>query len=298
MSRIKSCFTSRFEGGVIIEADVSQLEIVAAAYLSQDPVLIADIINGLDLHLVSLSVWQNKTYLEVKDLYDTGDKGTILGRRKAKTLSFQLQYGSGPTNMAREAGVTVTQAKRFIANYYLRYARLKEWQESNIELVKAHGTHTGRRTNTGLPARTCVLSSPTGRVYTYHEQDSPEWMTKKGIVTSFSPTTIKNYPVQGFATGDLFQLLLGKMFRTIRSARDAKELLLLVNTVHDSILFDYNEKSDAVRGAEWVSGWIKRQMEEITGDLVTTFGIDIAPLEIKVGVQWGPNWNELTNKLP
>ncbi len=50
MSQIKACFTSRFPEGVILECDFSQLEVVGLAALSQDPVLIEDILAGRDMH--------------------------------------------------------------------------------------------------------------------------------------------------------------------------------------------------------------------------------------------------------
>ena len=45
MSRIKSCFRSRFLGGVLLEVDFSQLEVVGVALLSNDPVLKDDILS-------------------------------------------------------------------------------------------------------------------------------------------------------------------------------------------------------------------------------------------------------------
>jgi len=36
---------------MLINADVKGLEIVAAAFLSRDPVLIGEILNGVDIHL-------------------------------------------------------------------------------------------------------------------------------------------------------------------------------------------------------------------------------------------------------
>jgi len=42
MSRIKECFTTRFENGKIVNADFSQLEVVGLAILSLDRQLIDD----------------------------------------------------------------------------------------------------------------------------------------------------------------------------------------------------------------------------------------------------------------
>ena len=83
-----------------------------------------------------------------------------------------------------------------------------------------------------------------------HEQGSPCYMpieedvdpryqyTKEHSKVDFSPTKIKNYPVQGFATGDIVPECTGRMFRAIIAEEHLRNLLLMINTVHDSNLFD------------------------------------------------------------
>jgi hypothetical protein len=39
VSDIKQCFESRFKDGVILEADFSQLEVIGAGMMSEDPLL-------------------------------------------------------------------------------------------------------------------------------------------------------------------------------------------------------------------------------------------------------------------
>jgi DNA polymerase I-like protein with 3'-5' exonuclease and polymerase domains len=56
---------------------------------------------------------------------------------------------------------------------------------------------------------------------------------------TFSPTELKNYPVQGLATGDIVPMMLGIIFRQLLGRDDVK----MVNTVHDSLMFDV--KSDS-----------------------------------------------------
>jgi DNA (cytosine-5)-methyltransferase 1 len=47
---IKQIFTSRFDGGYIVEVDFNQLEVVALAHVTGDHQLIADISGGADIH--------------------------------------------------------------------------------------------------------------------------------------------------------------------------------------------------------------------------------------------------------
>jgi len=62
MSKIKECFTSRFEGGKIVEFDYSQLEVIGLAVLSKDPQLMKDLRDGLDLHCVNTASLYQKDY--------------------------------------------------------------------------------------------------------------------------------------------------------------------------------------------------------------------------------------------
>ena len=61
------------------------------------------------------------------------------------------------------------------------------------------------------------------------------------IWTVFSPTQLKNYPVQGFATGDIVPEVLGRL-RRVLTEKGLSDKVLLVNTVHDSVLFDVDKK--------------------------------------------------------
>lgn len=80
MSRIKSCFRSRFPSGVLLEVDFSQLEVVGVALLSNDPVLKDDIRSGRDMHRVRAAQLFGITEAAV-----TKDQ-----RQIAKVLSFQF----------------------------------------------------------------------------------------------------------------------------------------------------------------------------------------------------------------
>lgn len=275
MSSIRKAFVSRFgDEGVLLEADFSQLEIIALAFLSQDPKLIHDINNNVDIHSINAA-----------NLF--GSNFTAKQRKTAKALSFQLTYGSGAYNMAKTNGISESKAKLFIENFYRRYPRVKDWQDENIELVKESRELSDERTDSGLPAGRGVLRSVTGREYVFYEKDSPEWMQHNGVMTSFNPTTIKNYPVQGFATADIVPLVLGKLYRNIKQKEEWRGKVLLVNTVHDSVLLDLC-KEFVVECASLV----KDVMESAPEYLKEEFGIEFN-LPLKAELKIGPNWLEM-----
>jgi hypothetical protein len=89
---------------------------------------------------------------------------------------------------------------------------------------------------------TCALgksfaTTPDGKVYSYMESPSPEYLVKRGIMASFSPTEIKNYEVQGEG-GEWAKAALWLAIREFYRQRNFGGLGLLVNQVHDATYAD------------------------------------------------------------
>ena len=272
MSEIRKYFISRFnDGGVLLELDFSQLEIYALAFLSCDKQLRSDLLSGQDLHDISAEMLYGPTFSQKQ-------------RKIAKQLSFQLQYGAGAKSMADKNGIPLKEAKRFISEYYHRYPGVKLWQDKMIETVKRSRVLTtdGRRTPNMNQVGEGTLKSITNRVYKFYEQDSPDWMKGGGV--SFSPTQIKNYPVQGFATGDIVPMILGKLYREVVQEPWRKNILM-INTVHDSVLFDCSSEALA-KDWRWQA---KSIMEKAPMYLKEQFNIDF-DLPLKVSAEMGKNW--------
>ena len=270
MSEIRKYFTSRFRDGYIVEADYSQLEVYVLAWFTRDAQLIYDLTHGVDVHAEN-----------AKALF--GPAFSPAQRRIAKRLSFQLQYGAGYKSMAATQKIDESIAKKFIKTYYDRYPEVLKWQNKMQAGVLKNRTPSGKHTAQGYPAGTATVVSPTGRRYVFTEEDSPAWMAEP---TSFKPTNIKNYPIQGTATGDIVPLMLGKLCRTLQGlSLEERKGILLTNTVHDSVMMDvqHGYLTKAIEIIEEVFG----KTSEIVSD---TFGIDFdlkLPIEIKIGRSWG-----------
>jgi DNA polymerase I len=286
-SNIKQAFISRFAGGYLLEADFGQLEVYALAYLSQDKQLMQDLTDGLDLHCVNAAALVNQPYTVFKARVDSGDVLATEQRKLAKTMSFQLQYGAGAAKIAKENGCTEDFARKFIRLYYERYSGVKFYHETILARIPLLRKPSDKRTGSGLPAGVSKFSSITGRVYTFYEEDS-----YKGV--SFSPTQIKNYPVQGFATGDIVPLVLGNLHKSLMRL-EVTDKILLINTIHDSILLDVTVKY--IHQAAVIT---KQLMEEAPALLQDYFGIDLGmklKAEVKVGKTWATmeNYDEARN---
>ena len=85
MSEIKACFVSRWEEGVLLESDFSQLEVVGLAALTRDPMLISDLLEGRDMHTHYTIERFAKRGIELTP--DTLPPGE---RFKTKRMTFQL----------------------------------------------------------------------------------------------------------------------------------------------------------------------------------------------------------------
>lgn len=286
---IKECFVSRYEGGYIIEADFSQLEVVGTAIVSGDPMMKRDIRAGIDSHSQS-AAWLNPqhTYDEIREGYLAEDPYYTKLRKNAKAPRFELQYGAGASSIARNNGLSREAAQGFIDRYYDRYSTLKDFQDGLKHYVEGHLKPSQYRTKSGYPLRVGKWKSDTGRIYTFIEQESPQFMQEKGIPTSISPTQIANYPMQGFSTADVMGVILGKLMRALL-ANDKYKECLLINTVHDSILFDCPAYllDDAVTLIRSTMTAAPRYMKEI-------FGIDF-DLPIGVDIEVGHNWANMKN---
>jgi DNA polymerase I-like protein with 3'-5' exonuclease and polymerase domains len=263
----------------LLEFDFKQLEVCGLAQLSRDPQLIADICNGVDLHYET-----GRTVFGWCSPADMDEKT----RRGVKGVNFGLIYGGSAKGLAKQTGFDVKVVEKLIAAFYSRYPMVKVWQDDNISAVKKGRTYTsgGMRTEKGYPRGVSSLKSCTGREYVFTEYDAPDWIVEtRKEYTSFSPTEIKNYPVQGFATGDVVPITLGVMMQYYCAEDELG--VTPVNTVHDSIMFSVAYGQEAQDLYHLV---VDKVMPTVVQVLKDSFGIDmLVPLNVdaKIGYNWG-----------
>jgi DNA polymerase I-like protein with 3'-5' exonuclease and polymerase domains len=286
-SELKTIFVSRYgEDGYIVEADYKQLEVLGLAILSQDPVLINDLANGRDIHYEvgrEAGFWRNESQM-TKD-----------GRRKVKAVVFGLIYGGGINTLSKQSGLNKNTTKDCINSFYTRYTEVQKWHSRIQTEVKESAELTGFKTSESrLPVYAGYYTVPTGRSFKFYSTDPPDWMVRSrpGHMKSvFKPTEIKNYPVQGFATGDIVAFAYGLLFRAIlnkeRQDPEYREKVRLINTVHDSIVLDVHKDK-----LEEACELVKYIMEEGTTRLLNqVFNINL-PVNLKTEISYGPNWKD------
>ena len=284
MSRIKHCFPSRFKKGVLLQFDYSQLEVVCLAYLSQDRMLMTDLKNGVDMHCMSTEFLTGTPYGHVLAKYKAGDPEITERRKFAKRCGFLVQYGGGAGALHNNTGLPRSQCVMFIDNYYRRYEEVKIWQDAVRRAVENAAQPNGETTG-GHAVLASELGSVTGRLYSFKQQLAPEFMRNKGFALTFSPTQMKNYPVQGLATGDIVPMMVGKLNRWLKKHHPE---VLLVNTIHDSVILDVPPEvvlSNLVR-------YVKSLLETAPAMMKEVFNVEFN-MELRVDVEAGPTWGEL-----
>ena len=265
---VKRAYVSRYgKDGAILELDYSQLEMVALAYLANDKQLIDDINNGRDMH--------RELYKGMYGRYPTDKE-----RKPFKRFSFLLVYGGGATTLMAQSGCDRETANRFISTFYSRYKGVKKYHEHIVKLANEKATVYYSMEESG-PKYNFYYESPTGRHYIFSK-----YYNEKRKDYSFSPTELKNWPIQGFATGDVVPMMVGILLRNLEEQGLVDKGAKLIMTVHDSVVLDV--PLDILHECAILA---KQTLEDAPKYLKKHFNINF-PCQLKVGVESGINWQD------
>lgn len=195
---IRKVLISRFVGGKILSVDFKQLEFRVAALMANDEQAIRDLLNNVDIHQMTAEVIFNKPK---KDC--TVDEWSAF-RQLAKAHTFKPLYGGIKGNPGEEA---------YYKAFLRKYKGIADWQLK----LEHEALHTKQ------------IKSPSGRIYAFPAVER----LANGSVRGH--TQIKNYIVQGFATGDINPVALINIHKEIKVCNLKSKLFL---TVHDDISCD------------------------------------------------------------
>lgn len=188
---------------MLINIDIKGLEVVVAAYLSQDKILMTELLAGIDIHTENQKAFG------------------LPSRLIAKVFKFRLLYGGTEFSFAKDPDfVSVSTNKKFwskvIENYYNKYKGIKQWHNRLVQIATTEGT----------------IISPTGRQFHYQQ-----YQNKRGD-WEWPITTIKNYIVQGTGADLVMIARISLANRLKKMGLSSK----LVATVHDSLILDCPEE--------------------------------------------------------
>ena len=291
-STVKRMFVSRFGAqGRMIEIDYSALEVVVKAMLSKDRMLTKDLMDGVDMHLMRLSLVKGEEYEVLKIVMDDEGhpryKEVKSGRQSIKGYSFASQYGAGPKKMAESTGLSVDTIKGLQAAEKARYADVTAY-ESNVEAEVNASARTASNVKTadGHTTKRGKYMSPLGTIYTFTARDAPKFMQEKGISVTFYKPEMMNFPTQGDA-GAIVQVIMGKLQRHFAELMNYEDQAFLCNTVHDCIWADVHESI-----ADQVAHDMRRIMENVPRYIEEMVGIK-SHVPYPVAVEVGRNMYDL-----
>ena len=238
---IRAGFVPR-QGWVFLVADYSQIELRIMAHLSEDPAFIEAFRQGGDIHRQTAALIFNVPPAEV-----TGDM-----RARAKTINFATIYGQGPFALSRQLGISLEDAKGFIAKYFERFSGVRAFLDRQIELARQQGY-----VETLFKRRRYI----------------PEIKDRNFNQRSYGERNAQNSPLQGSAA-DLIKLAMVRIHRAMREQGLQSRMLL---QVHDELVFEAPpHELDAM------AQLVREKMENVTPLRV--------PIVVDIGT--GPNWLE------
>ena len=244
--RIREAFVPA-PGQRLISADYSQMELRVLAHMAGDPVLIEAFRKGLDIHRYTAALVAGIEMEEVTDEL----------RSAAKAVNFGIIYGMSEFRLAREQGMSRDQARAFIAAYFERSPKVKEYIEAVKEQVRAKGevrTLYGRR-------RSFAELHETGAVVTRINRAQREQLLRQAVNTT----------VQGTAA-DIVKLAMVRVYRALREQSLEASLLL---QVHDELLLEAPPSE-----LERLETLVREAME----------GAAELSVPLKVDLRWGESW--------
>jgi len=298
-SQVKRVFISRFKDGVIIQSDFSALEVYVQAILTRCKQLIADLKAGLDMHCARVATKEKIEYAESVRLCK-GYKDEVTGkfveadpvwdkkRTEAKVFSFQRAYGAGAEKISNSIGIPKAEVEALILAENTRYPEIEEYYADLTVAVKRsrrpgggavpHPDVRGVMCNLG----TGTFRTPDGKLYSYQEHPAPEYLVKRGIFSSFSPTELKNYVAQG-GGGEWAKAAMWLAVREFYARENFGGLALLVNQVHDALYAD----SDPTVKTEAAA--VLHACMEGASDFMEWFFNWNVPVPVPSDTTWGPS---------
>jgi DNA polymerase-1 len=130
--RIRGGFVAGREDLRLISADYSQIELRILAHLCGDAALQEAFHKDADIHTETAArVFDVMPELVTSDM-----------RRQAKAVNFGVVYGISAFGLARNLGISNSEAAHFIEHYFQQYPGVKRFMDETIEHAKEIGYTT------------------------------------------------------------------------------------------------------------------------------------------------------------
>ena len=201
-AEIRACFVAE-EGGVLVVADYSQIELRLMAQFAQEPALLDAFRRGEDVHRTTAAAVAGIPVEQV----------TRQQRERAKATNFGIMYGLSAFGLSEQVELPVDEARAFIDAYFARYPHVKAFRDKVILQATADGYVT-----TILGLRRAI----------------PELYARTQRERSLGERLAVNTVLQGSAA-DIIKMAMVLADREIERRGMASRLVL---QVHDELIFE------------------------------------------------------------
>ena len=240
---IRKAFIPRSSDYLILSADYSQIELRIIAAITQDEGMMEAFRKGEDIHASTAS----------KVFGVPLDDVTKEMRRRAKAVNFGLAYGQSAFGLSQTLGISRSESKEIIDNYFEKFPGIKKYMTETVEFARKHG----------------YIETIMKRRRYLRDINS-----KNQTVRSQAERNAINSPIQGSAA-DMIKLAMIHIYDEMVH-RQLKSKMLL--QVHDELVFDvHKSEQDELRTL------VEDKMKTALPDL---------PVPVEVGMGVGENWLE------
>lgn len=230
------------KGYSLVAADYSQIELRIMAHLSGDKGLLEAFEKGQDIHKATAAEVFSIALEDVEN-----DQ-----RRAAKAINFGLIYGMSAFGLAKQLGVSRTEAQKYVELYFNRYPSVKLFMDNTREQAREKGY---------------VETVYKRRLYL------PEINARNAARRQYAERTAINAPMQGTAA-DIIKLAMIDIDNWLQKTQiDAK----MIMQVHDELVFEVATET------------LETFSKEINARMCKNDHLNI-PLEVDIG--HGQNWDE------
>ena len=220
---IRKAFISSIEGGSIISADYSQIELRLMAHLSGDAGLIEAFNSNKDIHTATAAKVFKVSESEV----------TKEQRSRAKVANFGIIYGISAFGLSQRLGMSRRDSKILIEEYFASYPGVKEYMNNMIEKGRKEG----------------YVETLYGR-----KRFLPDINSRNAAVRSFNERNAINAPLQGSAA-DIIKVAMINVYNRVKREGLKSKMIL---QVHDELVFDANAEE-----VEQLKRVITEEMEQV-----------------------------------
>lgn len=241
--KIRSAFTAT-PGTVLISADYAQIELVVLAHLSGDLNLCKAFKDGTDVHKSTAAL-----------VYGISpDQVTPQMRRFAKTVNFGVMYGMSAFSLAKDLGISRTEAKNFMDAYFETYYQVEQFLNKTIS-----GAETNGYVETIMNRRRYI----------------PAINSKNKLEQAGAQRIARNTPIQGSAA-DIVKKAMIDVNEALRESGSKAKMLL---QVHDELIFQCPDEKETI---DTTISLIREKMENAVK----------LSVPLKVSIEYGKNWGE------